>query len=220
MDKIITVQLRTKHKPKTTGNKMGTTIEDKQFINWIVENYGLKRNTAQNYNSARKKPAHTSHNRGQELFEEFSGQPNAITEDHQILQKTIEDQKRYIRKQNAKLDLLRDQYEREKQERRRLIDQCIEKQEQIEKLRIDNKSQIERIEFLQTTEAEHKRQIFDLEKRIDERRRIVVVNFTDDSVMGFPRFLRLEQLSETINSGQIKSMQIIDVDWQLTNEDK
>lgn len=199
---------------------MGTTIEDKQFINWIIENYGLKRTTAQNYNYARKNPSQVSHNRGQELFEEFTGQQNATVDLYAVLKKTIDDQKRTIYKLNSKFDLLRDQYEREKNERRKLYDERTRNSERIEKLVVDNKSQTKRIEFLQTTEAEHKKQIIDQEKRIDERRRLVVVTFSDDSQMGFPLFLRLEHLEETINNGQIKSMQIIDVDWQLKNEDK
>ena len=190
----------------------------RQYIKYLVEQEGLTKSTALNYWFAKNNPTSKSHNRAQGLFEAFSGWTNQNVE-------TAPNQDKRIERRDKRIALLESQL----QDLKTLIDSSYvaktQVNERINNLVTNNTEQRKKLEYHLNEEAVLKSKITDLSSKItdlsskiEDRRRLVVITFSDDSVMGFPFSLRFAQIEDTIKNGQIKGIAIINVDWDIKNE--
>ena len=205
--------------------------ESKKFIHWLTTVKNLSRSTAQNYSSARKNSNHAAHNAAQRYFEEFTGHLNsdantkALLEENKTLQKRYDAVSELLANADAKINRLTRDY-REYRKKAELAEEIIQNYERnytktatinarINSLTTDNGHLMDRVEYLQNQEAYAQVQIKELQESINDRRELVVITFSDGSVMGFPSNLKFMQIKETIQNQQLTGVSVITVDWEL-----
>ena len=180
----------------------------KSFVQWLMTNHHVKESTARTYWSHKHTPHAKGHNRAQALFEEFSA-----GQDDQALNADPF----HIERRDKRIALLQSQLEDAKQNLAQTVpvsdvnERISSYIQRIATLELDNTEQRKRLEYYQEQESS-------LKSQIEDRRRLVVLTFSDGSVMGYPSSLRFEQVEDTIQKGQITGIAMIDVDWYIKKE--